>query len=103
VGDGTKDDQAAVQSQLKRWIGYNDKLRPNLDLFTYEETKSFLNAFRKDQVLRSAIDSPGAEERFRDLVNQWSTRFITLRYGLGPGSARTEFDADREVSFRQWS
>jgi len=100
-GEGTDDDKKAVEELLKNWTNKptNKKVHELLDLFTYGETKSFLEELGKGQNLRESLDVTD-EGDFIKSVTEWGDKYITLRKKdrRKKNPVYAEYLEDRELS-----
>ena len=104
--DKQKRDIEFVRKRLEKWVPIGDKLVETLDLFTFNEFRSFLEGIGKDDALRTAIKEMKAGE-FKRKVSYWGENLIALRKWKPIDlikvdfSLREEFDNDQKVSAKQ--
>ena len=79
-GVGTDTDKRKVEEQLRLWskAPANKKAREMLELFTYGETKSFLEELADGKNLRESLETMN-ETDFIKRVVEWGDKYITLR------------------------
>ena len=76
----TDADKEKVEEQLRSWskAPANKKARELLELFTYGETKSFLEELAEGKNLRESLETMN-ETDFIKRVVEWGDKYITLR------------------------
>jgi hypothetical protein len=95
-----------VRKRLQKWIPPGDELAKLLDLFTFNEFKSFLEGLRKGGTLRTAIKGL-TEIQFRKKVMYWGENLISLRKWKRTDIVRSdislleEYSNDKRVSAKQ--
>jgi len=77
IGDRDDDDVEFVKDQLRTWISSDKQLVKILDLFTFDDFKSFLEHISKPETLRTAIENISQDE-FSRRVKEWGDTYITL-------------------------
>lgn len=83
-----------IKDRLKKWTSSNGEVASDLDLFTFDEFRIFLDRIaRSSTSLRAAFEAM-TEEQFAKLVKTWASSYIALS---DPG-AKKEFIDDKQAS-----
>src|SRR5207248_1701336 len=91
------DDRTAITKRLNELVGSNKELINELNLFTFDDFKSFLGYAGQTNPLRTVLESM-SETVFAESVREWGATHITLTNQKAEAfeslSPREEFDKD---------